>query len=95
MAIVVLSHTFHKQVTNVSLHVFVAFLWGILTFSLTGDVKIYTTGSSQNAAYHMGLVSPIKVENSLFLFGLKRKAQGPYTELYVQKEIWEASPPEP
>ena len=31
MAFCDLSHTFHKQVTNVSRHVFVILLWGILT----------------------------------------------------------------
>ena len=31
MAFCDLSHTFHKQVTNVSQHVFVILLWGILT----------------------------------------------------------------
>ena len=30
-----LSHTFHKQVTNVSEHVFVILLWGILTSPLS------------------------------------------------------------
>ena len=31
MAFCDLSHTFHKQVTNVSQHVFVILLWGTLT----------------------------------------------------------------
>ena len=34
MAFCDLSHTFHKQVTNVSQHVFVILLWGILTSPL-------------------------------------------------------------
>ena len=34
MAFYDLSHTFHKQVTNVSQHVFVILLWGILTSPL-------------------------------------------------------------
>ena len=35
MAFCDLSHTFHKQVANVSQHVFVILLWGILTSPLT------------------------------------------------------------
>ena len=35
MAFCDLSHKFHKQVTNVSQHVFVILLWGILTSPLT------------------------------------------------------------
>ena len=31
MAFCDLSHTFHKQVTNISQHVFVILLWGVLT----------------------------------------------------------------
>ena len=34
MAFCDLSHTFHKQVTNVSQHAFVILLWGILTSPL-------------------------------------------------------------
>ena len=34
-----LSHTFHKQITNVSQHVFVILLWGILTSHLTFKVR--------------------------------------------------------
>ena len=34
MAFCDLSHTFYKQVTNVSQHVFVIILWGILTSRL-------------------------------------------------------------
>ena len=32
----ILSHTFHKQVTNVSQHIFVILLWGIITSPLRG-----------------------------------------------------------
>ena len=39
MAYCDLLHTFHKQVTNVSQHVFVILLWGILTSPLTFSVK--------------------------------------------------------
>ena len=35
MAFCDLSHTFHKQVTNVSQHVLVILLWGILTSPLS------------------------------------------------------------
>ena len=35
MAFCDLSHTFHKQVTNISQHVFVILLWGILMSPLT------------------------------------------------------------
>ena len=35
MAFCDLLHTFHKQVTSVSQHVFVILLWGILKFPLT------------------------------------------------------------
>ena len=38
MAFCDFSHTFHKQVTNVSQHVFVILLWGILMSPL---MKIY------------------------------------------------------
>ena len=38
MAFCDLSHTFHKQVTKVSQHVFVIFLWGILMAPL-GQMK--------------------------------------------------------
>ena len=48
-----LSHTFHKQVTNVSQHVFVILLWGILTSPLLvywmlelPKQCIYKTGSN-------------------------------------------------
>ena len=40
MAFCDLSHTFHKKVTNVSQHVFVIPLWGILSSSLTFRKKI-------------------------------------------------------
>ena len=41
MAFCDLSHTFHKQVTNVSQHVSVILLWGILTSPLREDIKIH------------------------------------------------------
>ena len=44
MAFCDLSHTFHKHVTNVSQHVFVILLWGILTSPLKQVVK-YRNGS--------------------------------------------------
>ena len=44
MAFCDLSHTFHKQVTNVSQHVFVILLWGILTSPLK-KVLIFSISS--------------------------------------------------
>ena len=42
MAFCDLSHTFHKQVTNVSQPVFVILLWGILTSPiLSSDITIH------------------------------------------------------
>ena len=38
MAFCDLSHTFHKQFTNISQHVFVILLWGILMSSLKGAI---------------------------------------------------------
>ena len=40
MAFCDLSHTFHKQVINVSQHVFVILLWGILTSPL--NVRVFS-----------------------------------------------------
>ena len=46
MAFCDLSHTFHKQVTNVSQHVFVILLWGILTSPLNSYHGHQTSWSS-------------------------------------------------
>ena len=49
MAFCDLSHTFHKQVTNVSQHVFVILLWGIL-ISPHNNVSAWTSPSG----YYVG-----------------------------------------
>ena len=39
------SHTFHKQLTNVSHHVFVILLWGILKSPLIIDLRSIVKGA--------------------------------------------------
>ena len=46
MAFCDLLHTFHKQVTNVSQHVFVILLWGILTSPLIMGLYTHTVPSN-------------------------------------------------
>ena len=57
MAFCDLSHSFHKQVTNVSQHVFVILLWGILRSPLItskfGDVLMFTLVCEMHDIHYM------------------------------------------
>ena len=56
MALCDLSHTFHKQVSNVSQHVFVILLWGILMSPLLRLEKIAILQNSATAKAHLEII---------------------------------------
>ena len=70
MAFCALSHTFHEQVTNVSQHVLVILLWGILTSPLTSMVidlclvidrcHLCTAGTPQHRGERWGTPHPVR-----------------------------------
>ena len=75
-----LSHIFHKQFTNVSQHVFVILLWGILTSPLT--FKTFTFGTNLRVLPRSGTLFrevglPIAVDILNRKLELKRCCQFP------------------
>ena len=58
MAFCDLLHTFHKQVANVSQHVFVILLWGILTSPLSRESHVLlSTGSEERGVLGVGSIA--------------------------------------
>ena len=63
MAFCDLSHTFHKQVTNVSQHVVAILLWGILTSPLSGLMRAGTGTGDMVAMLTPSLPSSLPTAN--------------------------------
>ena len=63
-----LSHTFYKQVPNVSQHVFAILLWGILTSPLTSDVWAQIRGNWVRLGH--GMREKVSPYMGVFLEGL-------------------------